>query len=638
MYTMPSPKTLLTSLWAIFGTLGQACDNVTLVTDVPTDGTNLALQSYSYCSGTLNVTSYIKNLDYDKIVTLYYTNADNISTPLSAVQLAYEQDVVDVDGWEYWGSSTPHVNLDGITRMLNLTFRATDLGQTLTQTLNLPVNATGPPPTSSIIPAPYATPTGFSQDVTAFLAPSNGSEAGIAKTNMLKNFNVTGAADGTVIAAQSYTDPDYAYNWVRDASLTMDVVKSLYAAANGTSKTLYAGMLFAYAGARATEQIDPNLQTGLGEPKFNLDNSVFTGPWGRPQNDGPATAAITLIEFANAFLAAHGNVKTIKTKIYDSNKYPTKAPVLKDLMFVASNWSSSSFDLWEEEQSDHFYTRMVQHRAMVIGAAFATKLGDSKTASTLSAAASDIASTLPQFWDSIRQLILYENGPVLNNKYSYKDVAVLLAVIHGYANDGIFSYTDDQVLSSLFQIVTSFIPVFPIASTHFDTAGLPLGTPVGRYPEDTYNGTSTSSQGNPWYLCTLTVAEIFYRASTTFQGAALIGITNTSAPFWNHFAAGAASDFEPGQILRVGTSEFEYAIAALRGWGDAFVRTVKFYTPEGGHLSEEIDTVSGAPVGARDLTWSYAALLTAAFARAEARGDKAYVSELAGLGTAASSG
>jgi len=58
----------------------------------------------------------------------------------------------------------------------------------------------------------------------------------------------------------------------------MDVVASLYAGAtNATIKTYYADLLFNYSIARATEQIDPGLQTGLGEPKFNLDNSIFTG-------------------------------------------------------------------------------------------------------------------------------------------------------------------------------------------------------------------------------------------------------------------------------------------------------------------------------------------------------------------------
>ena len=62
----------------------------------------------------------------------------------------------------------------------------------------------------------------------------------------------------------------------------MDVVQSVYAAATVTRQKLaYEHLLFRYAAARGIEQSSPDLQTGLGEPKFNLDNSVFTGPWGR---------------------------------------------------------------------------------------------------------------------------------------------------------------------------------------------------------------------------------------------------------------------------------------------------------------------------------------------------------------------
>lgn len=95
---------------------------------------------------------------------------------------------------------------------------------------------------------------------------------------MFNNIDVPGAAPGTVIAAQSYVSPNYAYNWVRDSSLTMDVVTDLYAFANSSSaKTAYETILFQYASARVTEQNDPGLQTGLGEPKFNLNNTIFTG-------------------------------------------------------------------------------------------------------------------------------------------------------------------------------------------------------------------------------------------------------------------------------------------------------------------------------------------------------------------------
>lgn len=38
---------------------------------------------------------------------------------------------------------------------------------------------------------------------------------------------------------------------------------------------------------------------GLGEPKFNVDMTEFTGSWGRPQRDGPALRATAMISYAN---------------------------------------------------------------------------------------------------------------------------------------------------------------------------------------------------------------------------------------------------------------------------------------------------------------------------------------------------
>ena len=68
------------------------------------------------------------------------------------------------------------------------------------------------------------------------------------------------------------TDPDYEYSWVRDSSLTMDVVQMFYSAATKSGvKAKYENVLFEYATARATEQNDPGLQTGLGEPKVRTN-------------------------------------------------------------------------------------------------------------------------------------------------------------------------------------------------------------------------------------------------------------------------------------------------------------------------------------------------------------------------------
>ena len=53
---------------------------------------------------------------------------------------------------------------------------------------------------------------------------------------------------------------------------------------------------------------------------------------------------------------------------------------------------------------------------------------------------------------------------MLRNKASYIDIAVILGVIHGYADDGFYGYTNAEVLSSAVRIATAFIDVFPIAN------------------------------------------------------------------------------------------------------------------------------------------------------------------------------
>ena len=88
---------------------------------------------------------------------------------------------------------------------------------------------------------------------------------------------------------------------------------------------------------------------------------------------------------------------------------------------------------------------------------------------------------------------------------------------------------------------------------------------LGRYANDTYYG------GGAWYAATLAAAEFCYRA---------------------------------GDI----------------GRGDAYLQTVRAFTPESGDMSEQFDRATGTQTSARHLAWSYAAFLTAVAARRAASG------------------
>jgi glucoamylase len=76
----------------------------------------------------------------------------------------------------------------------------------------------------------------------------------------------------------------------------------------------------------------------------------------------------------------------------------------------------------------------------------------------------------------------------------------------------------------------------------------------------------------------------------------------------------------------LGAAEFCYRVAALGGargrdprhWferGDAYLATVRAYTPASGDLSEQFDQRSGAQTSAKHLAWSYAAFISCVSAR-----------------------
>ena len=92
---------------------------------------------------------------------------------------------------------------------------------------------------------------------------------------------------------------DY-YTWTRDSALTLKVLVDLFR--NGDTDLL--SIIEEYINAQAYIQTvsNPsgnlaNAGLGLGEPKFNVDESAYTGSWGRPQRDGPALRATALIDF-----------------------------------------------------------------------------------------------------------------------------------------------------------------------------------------------------------------------------------------------------------------------------------------------------------------------------------------------------
>lgn len=113
-------------------------------------------------------------------------------------------------------------------------------------------------------------------------------ETPIALSRLLCNIGSTGCyasgvRSGVVLASPSQNNPDYFYTWTRDSALTLKEVIDIFA--NDYNSTLQTEIQN-YIGAQAVLQGVSNPSgslsdgTGLGEPKFNVDLSAFTGSWG----------------------------------------------------------------------------------------------------------------------------------------------------------------------------------------------------------------------------------------------------------------------------------------------------------------------------------------------------------------------
>lgn len=88
-----------------------------------------------------------------------------------------------------------------------------------------------------------------------------------------------------MVASPSEVNPNYLYSWVRDSSLVFKVLIDQYTSGQDTSlRSLIDAFVAAESGLQQTPNPSGDVTTGgLAEPKFNIDGTAFTGPWGRPQ-------------------------------------------------------------------------------------------------------------------------------------------------------------------------------------------------------------------------------------------------------------------------------------------------------------------------------------------------------------------
>ncbi|KAH7411414.1 1, 4-alpha-D-glucan glucohydrolase [Cadophora sp. MPI-SDFR-AT-0126] len=406
---------------------------------------------------------------------------------------------------------------------------------------------------------------------------------------------VPGAGAGFVVASPSRVDPPYFYTWTRDSALTMKMIVDEFL----FGKTELQPYIEDYIHAQAVLQTVANPSgtflpagLGLGEPKYQVDGTRFNGAWGRPQRDGPALRAITLITYSN-YLIKNGQSKKAREIIW---------PIISnDLSYVGQYWNSTGFDLWEEVQGSSFFTVQNQHRALAEGAQLAKSL---KVTCTGCDQAPEVLCFLQSFWNGE---YIVSNINVNNGRTGLDGNSILgpIAVfdIDAYCDSPTFQPCNSKSLSNFKALIDSFRTAYAI------NAGIPAnkGVAVGRYTEDIYQG------GNPWYLITTAAAEFLYAAVAQWKARHILTVDSTSLAFFKDlYPAVTIRQYNSGNS----NSPFAQIMNAVTAYADSFVEIAQKYTPADGSLAEQFDRNTGVPLSAEDLTWSYAAFITMAERRA----------------------
>jgi len=394
---------------------------------------------------------------------------------------------------------------------------------------------------------------------------------------------------GRIVAAPSQNHPDYFYTWVRDEALCMGVVLDGLESGQVSHETAMP-MLKRYVDwvIDAQHAEEPHFgQPLLGEPKYNMDGTVYRGDWMRPQNDGPALRAITTMRIANYVLANEGagGHQLVADDLYC--KCDSWNAIQTDLDYVVDSWNSNSYDVWEESWGKHYFTAMVQRRALIDGAAFAKSMGDKGKAALYQEHADRMTNHVRKFWNPKTGVIMATLSPhSWPSKEKELDSAVLLATLYGYTpSQPVWPATSPEVMSTLDELCNHFGEAYPVNRRASSPETPRSSVMLGRYPGDIYDGYARGGGGNPWVLTTCGAAEVLYRR-----------------------AAEASSQREWSELVTK---------------GDGMLMRIREHVEDnetGFHLPEQINLVTGKPQGAPDLSWSYATLISALRARQTAMG------------------
>jgi glucoamylase len=384
-------------------------------------------------------------------------------------------------------------------------------------------------------------------------------------------------------------DPDYFFHWFRDSAVVIDAVRLLLADGSLARAAaleyfhdfvhfslslleLDGRALVAAPGWRAGVQpdfakfirTDADLSAVHGElvsaeARVNPDGTLDISNWARPQHDGPPLRLLAVLRWMR------------DVTLGDPLQVATAHLVRRDIAFTRNRWRIASVDIWEEEKGHHYYTLRVAAEALAEGARWLDRHGnarDADEARLCRAESQAIMRMLDGYW--LAEAGHYRSRVLENGARSTKelDIAVIFAAIHGAGAQTTHSVHDPRMQATLARLEALFDAEYPI--NHDRPAG--RGPAMGRYRGDVYYS------GGAYYFSTLAAAEFCFRAAVGQQDG-----------------------------------------RAFLERGEAYLETVRAFTPPSGDLSEQFDQKTGAQTSARHLAWSYAAFISSVVARRDAR-------------------
>lgn len=401
---------------------------------------------------------------------------------------------------------------------------------------------------------------------------------------------VAGSIVASRVLAAYDPDPDYFFHWFRDSAIVIDAVRLLYEAGELGAEALTHFVDFVRfslslreldggaltASTRWRDNVTPDFvqflrgeelaqvsgDTVYADTRVNPDGTLDVLRWNRPQHDGSALRALAVLRWLRT-LAAGAPGAVGASALADAERL-----LRVDLAFIAARWRQPSFDIWEDELGHDYFTLRVSAAALHLGADWLREEGEVESAAALRGDVRALFGRLDGFWLPDTGYYRSRIMPPGVSSTRMLDTSVILSVLHSRDGSDVHSARDPRMHATLDRLEELFDRLLPINS------GRPRerAPAIGRFADDVYYS------GGAWYALTLGAAEFCFLAA--------------DAP-----ARGGGDS------------------ARWIARGEAFLATVRAFTPPSGDLSEQFDRHTGAQTSAKHLAWSYASFISCMTAR-----------------------